>query len=276
MKIKLCKCGCGQETNIIKKTNTRKGWIKGNYRDYMSGHHNKNRSEESIQKGLKTREKNGWFRSLKGTGKKIINCNNCRKETTNKKYCSIKCSASINVKNMIKICRKNKIGAFFDPRLKKQISSKGGKIVQKFLKENKLGLYGLTKEERILNGKKYGSKAGRIGGLVGGSKGGIRTAEILRKNKPYIWRGVNFMSKLEMNFAKEILTKPVDGINCNIKMKGGIIDFFPKEYDKKYMGIFVEFHPWDWSGLTSNEYYNKRRNILNNNGFKGYKLVVVK
>ncbi len=35
---KLCKCGCGRQTNIIKKTDNKKGRIKGKYSNYISGH----------------------------------------------------------------------------------------------------------------------------------------------------------------------------------------------------------------------------------------------
>jgi len=105
--------------------------------------------------------------------------------------------------------------------------------------------------------------------------GGSASVEANRKNSPYIWLGVHFMSKQEMEFARTILTKPIVNINCHIKMKGGIIDFFPQSYDKKYKNKFVEYHPWDRK-LTEKEYYKSRRDILDNNGFKNYELVVVK
>ncbi|GAG30791.1 unnamed protein product, partial [marine sediment metagenome] len=104
---------------------------------------------------------------------------------------------------------------------------------------------------------------------------GKKAVEANRKNKPYIWKGVHFMSKLEMEFAKTILKKPIDGINCNIIMGSKTIDFFPQSYDKKYQNRFVEFHPWDRI-LTHKEYYDKRREVLNQNGYKNYQLIVIK
>jgi hypothetical protein len=35
----LCACGCGQQTNIIKTNNTKKGRVKGQYSLFIAGHH---------------------------------------------------------------------------------------------------------------------------------------------------------------------------------------------------------------------------------------------
>ena len=47
-----CKCGCGKTTNILKKTNNKIGYKKGEYRNYISGHNSRGRifSEETKQK----------------------------------------------------------------------------------------------------------------------------------------------------------------------------------------------------------------------------------
>lgn len=95
------------------------------------------------------------------------------------------------------------------------------------------------------------------------------------KNRPYIWNNVHFMSSLEMKCAKMLLTEPIDGINCNIKVNGCFIDFFPQEYDKLYQGMFVEYHPWDSSGLTPEEYYNQRKDVINSSEYKGIELIVI-
>ncbi len=34
----LCKCGCGEKTEIAEHTNTQNGWVKGQPRPYISGH----------------------------------------------------------------------------------------------------------------------------------------------------------------------------------------------------------------------------------------------
>jgi len=50
--MRLCACGCGQYTNIIKETNMREGRIKGEYNIYINGHNGrgKPRSEEVKRK----------------------------------------------------------------------------------------------------------------------------------------------------------------------------------------------------------------------------------
>lgn len=48
----LCKCGCGLTTTKVKRTYNREGIKKGEYRQYVKGHHNK---------VLKQGYKNGFF-----------------------------------------------------------------------------------------------------------------------------------------------------------------------------------------------------------------------
>ena len=144
-------------------------------------------------------------------------------------------------------------------RMGKLGGSKGGKKAAITNKKNGTSIYGITKEQRIKNGK------------IGGS----RSMEKLRENSPYIWQNVNFMSKAEMKVAQIILNKPILDINCHIKVNGGIIDFYPQKEDKKFQGKFVEYHPRDWNGLTPEEYYNKRRKLLDENGFKDKELIVI-
>jgi len=40
--------------------------------------------------------------------------------------------------------------------------------------------------------------------------------------------------------------------------------------------VVVEYHPYDLKGLTNNQYYNQRRKLLNEYGYKNLKLVVIK
>lgn len=103
---------------------------------------------------------------------------------------------------------------------------------------------------------------------------GFLSAESRRDNCPYIWNDVHFMSKMEMECAKLLLTIPIDGINCNICIDRKIIDFFPQEQDKLHHGEFVEFHPWD-TKRTTEEYYEQRKEIIENSKFKGTNLVVI-
>ncbi len=95
------------------------------------------------------------------------------------------------------------------------------------------------------------------------------------KNRPYIWQDVHFMSKLEMECAKLLLSKPIAGVNCNININGKFIDFFPQLEDKQYIGCFVEFHPWDSSGLTTEEYYKQRKQNIKNSDYQDIPLTVI-
>lgn len=38
--MKLCECGCGQETSLITEPNARLGWVRGEPRRFRVGHHN--------------------------------------------------------------------------------------------------------------------------------------------------------------------------------------------------------------------------------------------
>lgn len=42
----LCKCGCGGEAPIAPQTHRAKGWVKGEPRPYLHGHHSRSRPEQ--------------------------------------------------------------------------------------------------------------------------------------------------------------------------------------------------------------------------------------
>ena len=106
-------------------------------------------------------------------------------------------------------------------------------------------------------------------------KAGEEAFKSIIKNRPYIWNNVHFMSDLEMRCAKILLTEPISGVNCNVKVNGHFIDFFPQECDKLYAECFVEFHPWDLNRLTTEEYYNQRKEIIDGSKYEGTRLVVI-
>ena len=81
---------------------------------------------------------------------------------------------------------------------------------------------------------------------------------------------------MERDFAKIILKIPLEDVNCHIKMGRKIVDFYPQSYDKMFQGKFVEFHPYDFEGRGYEEYYKKRRKVLDNGGFKDKELIVIK
>ena len=110
------------------------------------------------------------------------------------------------------------------------------------------------------------------------NKAGINSIESQRKNKPYYWQGVPFMSKSERECGKIILSKPLEGINCHVKVNGHIIDFFPQADDIMFQGKFVEYHPmvklWD-GNTTLEEYYNIRKQIIDGSEYKDKELIVI-
>ena|SRR3990167_10239947 len=101
------------------------------------------------------------------------------------------------------------------------------------------------------------------------SETGAKGRESRIKNSPYIWKGVGFMSNQERECAQILLKNPIKGVNCHLVIKNIIIDFF-------IGNDFVEYHPWDFNKRTFEQYYNERRQILDNNGFRCNKLIVLK
>lgn len=104
------------------------------------------------------------------------------------------------------------------------------------------------------------------------------------KNTKYYWEDVGFMSKKEMEVAKLILTKPLKNINCHVRIGGKYFDFYPQQEDKLLQNSFVEFHcfkdgkeigPVYNSDMTYKEYFNSRRKVLDENGFKDVKLILL-
>lgn len=204
--------------------------------------------------------------------------------------------------------RKNKIG-FFEPS--HRIQKIGGKVSSKICKEKSIGIFdneirNKAIKKSIAINRKYGTglfdkKIKSMGGKMTHKKhpylayrigkiGGNRTKELhpnqfkemgkksyesIYKNSPYIWKGVNFMSNEEMECAKILLDKPIDGVNCNIRIGSKTIDFFPQSYDKMFKGSFVEYHPYDFDGLTNEEYIKKREEVIKNSNYKGKELVVI-
>ena len=149
------------------------------------------------------------------------------------------------------------------------------------MKKYKLGFWNketqkICSKNATITNKKY--KLGFFNPEVQ-SSGGQASSNILRKNLGYLWKGVKFRSKAEMECAKKLLTKPILGVNCNIKVGTKTIDFYPQKNDKMFIGFFVEYHPiliHFHPKETHKKYYNARRKILNENGYKNKKLIVIK
>ncbi|MBU2476494.1 hypothetical protein KKG83_03415 [Candidatus Micrarchaeota archaeon] len=99
-----------------------------------------------------------------------------------------------------------------------------------------------------------------------------------RNNSPYFFMGCGFDSNQEKKVCRmlkesNLIDKPVEGENVHFKINRRDIDFFIQNK------IFLEFHPplkyGRNKGETKEEYYLKRREILDKNGYENFSLVVI-
>ncbi len=108
----------------------------------------------------------------------------------------------------------------------------------------------------------------------GASKGGLAAIMSLRNHHLHRFAGVLFDSREEKQAAQIICnryaTTPIEGVNCHVRMNGGEVDF------RLESTLFVEYHPRDWDGLTDEQYYNQRRKMLDDNGYRDNRLFVAK
>jgi len=130
--------------------------------------------------------------------------------------------------------------------------------------------------------KQHHSKIGKLAHKLHpnlGHENGLKAIKIQRENKPYWLDGVPYDSSSEREIAKKfiergIVKKFIRGKNCHIPIRGksGSI-----EVDFLIGKTFVEFHPvvsYYEKKETSVEYYNRKRKILNEAGFKNNKLIL--
>lgn len=143
------------------------------------------------------------------------------------------------------------------------------KIMKKYYKEIK------NDPEKYLRFKRWSKKGGRKGGISTQKKHpnlaseiGQRTSEKLRNKKGFIWKGVCFDSKAEMEIARLLIPNPQKNVNVQVRVGSKTIDFFPERF------IFVEYHPWD-RNKTLNEYYQERKKAIQNSEYKDTLLFVI-
>ncbi len=104
-----------------------------------------------------------------------------------------------------------------------------------------------------------------------------RSRRTQRENSPYLYNGCKFDSNQEREVCKlfvghNLIDIPIEGKNVQFRIQNYEIDFFLKEK------VFLEFHPPISFGdkiETEEIYFNKRRKILDENGFKDYPLIVI-
>lgn len=87
------------------------------------------------------------------------------------------------------------------------------------------------------------------------AKNALNSDKKNRERKPYIWKGVHFASKAEMEVAKKLLKKPIEGVNYQIKAGMKKIDFL---IQKK---VFIEYHPNLLRKQQTKEEYILERNL---------------
>lgn len=159
-----------------------------------------------------------------------------------------------------------------------------------YLIENDLGIYSDDSKNKVKqNQRKYklGFHDPKIQSLGGKSahikhpnlahRLGLISSSKIKQNSKYKWNNIGFLSKSELQCAKQILSEPIDGINCHVTIGHNIIDFCPRDSDVLFQNKFVEFHPCNnWLHPESyRQYYNQRRKILDDNGFKNKDLIVI-
>jgi len=106
---------------------------------------------------------------------------------------------------------------------------------------------------------------------------GLLALESRRKNYPYRFMGCLFDSNQERILCKKfvekgIIKEPIEKVNVHFRIGKCHIDFFIKNK------VFIEFHPPRTFGKTietADSYFQKRRKLLDENGFKDYPLVLI-
>jgi len=228
--------------------------------------------------------------------KQKIICKECERYTYNNSFCSNKCKH--------KYFKKNKIGAFFNPEIRK-----AGLIKSHITcKKRKVGYVGLSTDERSKAGKKgakilkklgkgfYDKKICSSGGIAGAkkcrelkvgayfdkglkkdicSKGGTIAgpivARILREKKDYIFKNLAFDSKSEMEIAINLhyqYNMPIiDGITCHVIVGSYTYDFFIND-------TFIEYHPHNPLYDKDNNYESRRKNNLITNN-KNNEVIII-
>lgn len=102
--------------------------------------------------------------------------------------------------------------------------------------------------------------------------------ESRRKNYPYEFMGCLFDSDSERRLCRifirhKLMDKPIEGKNVHFKISRHHVDFLVQNK------VFVEFHPpmsyGRNKGETVKSYYEEKRKVLDQNGYKNYPLIVI-
>lgn len=175
------------------------------------------------------------------------------------------------------IANRKKGTSVFDPKIR----CLGQKISYKRNRRNKTGIFGFSPKRRreisqkaVLTNKKnktscyFDPKLHR--------EGGLRTIKLLRKKYLYKhprYLGLEFDSNTEILICKNLKKryssfKPVQNITIHRTVGH-------KEFDFLVKNTFIDYHPFDIKKRTLNAYYEERRKVLNDNGFKNSNYIVI-
>jgi len=101
------------------------------------------------------------------------------------------------------------------------------------------------------------------------SKGGVAALKNRLRNAPYIYKAEKFLSKSELYCFKYLEALDVPFIH-NFRIENKMVDFFIANE------LFWEFHPINIfnQGETFTDYFQKRRRLLDENGYVSKELIV--
>lgn len=188
-------------------------------------------------------------------------------------------------KRAAEVCKLKKVG-WFDPT--KKVSKMAGRMSAIANRRRKTGLFDPIEKERIRRmaiplavASHRKNKTGFFDPTRWIQKlGNESSKKAWREGLPYWFTGVPFDSNGEREVAKWLNSNigfiPKEGINCHVRLDGGEVDF-------KLSNIFIEYHPSPYHGspridgmLNDEQYYTKRRKLLDKNGYTNCPLIVIK
>jgi hypothetical protein len=203
----------------------------------------------------------------------LNNCEYCGKLTTKKRFCSKKCICGFagtfgcikaNITN-----KKNKTG-FFNPDVNRKAREKSLIIC----KRDKKSFYNKDIQHRIhekLKKSKNSSFYDRNIQIMNG----LKTQATLRhniRNLKFYGQYYDSNSEIEISLCLQNQFNYIPKENKTLHVRIGRCEY---DYLLEKFKLYIEYHPWDLK-FTEKEYYNRRRENLNENGYKDYNLVVIK